>query len=482
MTALVLMSMSQASGPSEVLETLSTLETLLLRNSAAQREFHAVGGYGKVMDMFLRVEENLTLLVPCRDMSLAAASGSQNNRSGLSLLQPHHSHAQSASPSTQHQPPHDSSPEGKGSLYHSQAGSAGDFDGYYSSVLMVVLNLALDEGSCSPLARISYKPMLPRSGLLVGNPGALSLVVSLLQSAQYSFVSLAVKLVYAILQSSPRNAVILEASGVVSALIEVLVVIIFSCGIDRTCLHCERAESPTVYSCRTAETMESAPTTSYDMSSHSINQDLLAIAADIVLVLQTVAVATSLRDSSMLAVLTAIATAASQPVSDVSDGNTTQQAVMRCHNCEVEAACLECLHDGCIGDKFFRLCHECDKVFHKSALKRSHIRLPIVHRSCSNHRVVLSANGEETSETVAQKIGSLVKDGLSTDVCQSLLFGAMNDSSRTALAQCGMTATHNLMLNCSGSDFEVGEFLIFKERAVSVLMLGVRGLLDDRKV
>jgi hypothetical protein len=167
----------------------------------------------------------------------------------------------------------------------------------------------------------------------------------------------------------------------------------------------------------------------------------------------------------------------------MSEDNPGQHTVVRCHNCEVEAACLECLHDGCICDRFFRLCHECDKVFHKSALKRSHIRLPVVHKSCANPRVVLSVEGEEqTAEAVAQKVGSLVKDGLSIDVCQSLLFGAMNGYSRAALAACGLTASHSPLLNCGDGDCELGEFLSYKERAVSVLMMGVRGLLDDRKV
>eukprot|EP01034_Spumella_vulgaris_P023689 gene23689-29934_t len=479
MTTLVLMSVTQATCPSEVLETLSTLETLLLRNPAAQREFQLVGGYSRLFDMLVRVEENLALLVPCRDMSLAAASGAHSNRSSRSLVQPH-SHAHSSSPSMQQ---HEASPEGKGSLYHSQAGSAGDFDSYYSSLLMVVLNVVFDEGSCSPLGHVSHKPMLPKQGLVAANLDALSLVVGMLFSGQYSFVAVAIKLVYALLQSSPRNVVALERTGVCAALMKVLMAIVFSCGQDPACLQSERGESPAVFTSRTAETTESVPTNGNDaVGSHSINKNLLQIALDIVLVLQMVGVATSLRDSSVLAVLTALATAASQTVTDAAENNSGVLSTVKCHNCELEAASLECLHDGCICDKFFRLCHECDKVFHKSALKRSHIRLPVVHHMCSNPRIILSAdNVEQTSESVGQKINSLVKDGLSVDVCQSLLFGAMNGYSRTALAQCGLTSTKTVALNCNGSDIDLFEFLTFKERVISVLLIGVRGLLDDRK-
>lgn len=50
----------------------------------------------------------------------------------------------------------------------------------------------------------------------------------------------------------------------------------------------------------------------------------------------------------------------------------------RCANCETEASVFECTDGSCICDEMFHLCVECDKVFHKSVLKRSHIRIPIV--------------------------------------------------------------------------------------------------------
>jgi hypothetical protein len=50
----------------------------------------------------------------------------------------------------------------------------------------------------------------------------------------------------------------------------------------------------------------------------------------------------------------------------------------RCANCETEVAAFECTDRGCICDDMFYLCVECDKVFHKSVLKRNHIRLPVI--------------------------------------------------------------------------------------------------------
>ena len=33
----------------------------------------------------------------------------------------------------------------------------------------------------------------------------------------------------------------------------------------------------------------------------------------------------------------------------------------------------------CVREQYFRLCKECDIVFHKSAIKRRHVRVPLVH-------------------------------------------------------------------------------------------------------
>lgn len=63
-----------------------------------------------------------------------------------------------------------------------------------------------------------------------------------------------------------------------------------------------------------------------------------------------------------------------------SSPNTTTKTTtaQRCANCETEAAVFECTDGSCIRDEMFALCVECDKVFHKSVLKRSHIRIPVM--------------------------------------------------------------------------------------------------------
>lgn len=53
--------------------------------------------------------------------------------------------------------------------------------------------------------------------------------------------------------------------------------------------------------------------------------------------------------------------------------------------------------NSCIQDNFFRLCEECDKVFHKSAAKRSHIRIPVLNLSSFSATAMSLSTSEENS-------------------------------------------------------------------------------------
>lgn len=103
MPAVVLLAIDQAVSPSDAIEALSTLQIMLIGDAQAQVgrktrsveftlniylivfiqyynylfqvDFAMADGYNNVAAMLRRVEDNLVLLVPCRDSSLAAASG-----------------------------------------------------------------------------------------------------------------------------------------------------------------------------------------------------------------------------------------------------------------------------------------------------------------------------------------------------------------------------------------------------------------------
>lgn len=128
----------------------------------------------------------------------------------------------------------------------------------------------------------------------------------------------------------------------------------------------------------------------------------------------------------------------------------------------------------CVCDKFFRLCEECDKVFHKSAAKRSHIRVPVLNVPLASQDINADLKGYDA------KVTSLRKNGLSSTTSFSLLWESMNESCTNALKSCGSTPGVVLVMNYF--DFETKDFLTFKESVLCVLLAGIRGLLDDRKV
>lgn len=77
------------------------------------------------------------------------------------------------------------------------------------------------------------------------------------------------------------------------------------------------------------------------------------------------------------------------------------------------------------------------------------------------------------------KVNSLRKHGLSVNTSLALLWDGLNEAAVSALKSCGVTPGQFLALNVSDFDSEV---FLFKESVVSLLLGGVRGLLDDRKV
>lgn len=323
-----MLSIEQARSPTEVIDAITALESMLLRRPTAQIEFASSSGFTKFQEMLMRAEDNLVLLVSCSDVSLAVASGARQSKLSVEV------------PIAQGTPP-GAAEQTKRSLYFSSVGSSGDFDTYYSTLVMVVLNIILDEPLCTPVQNIVQKPVLPRRGLSVGNMSALAVLVNLLHSGQISLVMVAIKICFALLRSSSSNAIALETVGVISALMEVLTSIVFGCSLDiHSVLIRDRVESPN--NGRSQETG-----LSFDETKSQINKNLLTVAADIIVVLQMVSVATSMRDASIVSFLSMLLAMASLPQCDMAQAERNSHAsICRCQNCESEAATLECLQDG----------------------------------------------------------------------------------------------------------------------------------------
>mmetsp|Transcript_22021 Transcript_22021/g.37276 ORF Transcript_22021/g.37276 Transcript_22021/m.37276 type:complete len:3228 (-) Transcript_22021:12-9695(-) len=94
--------------------------------------------------------------------------------------------------------------------------------------------------------------------------------------------------------------------------------------------------------------------------------------------------------------------------------HTAQSSTPKCSNCETEVAVFECTDGGCIREDMFHLCLDCDKVFHKSALKRNHIRLPAIEFFST--APLLDSMGRDFRTAVAQSHNSADAPNKSTFV------------------------------------------------------------------
>ena len=132
---------------------------------------------------------------------------------------------------------------------------------------------------------------------------------------------------------------------------------------------------------------------------------------------------------------------------------------------------LRCLNDSC-----FRLCNECDKVFHKSAAKKSHIRIPITHgdRRCTATSIegVLREGGclRAVVCTATSKLN---------DVCARPL--RRWSTGRKAAARSSSSSSSDATA-CTAMESLLPSVSDYKECVSCILLAGIRGLLDDGKV
>lgn len=107
-------------------------------------------------------------------------------------------------------------------------------------------------------------------------------------------------------------------------------------------------------------------------------------------------------------------------------------------------------------------------------MKKSHIRVPVINVP------VPAADLNSNLIGFDGKVNSLRKHGLSVNTSFALLWDGLNEAAVAALKACGIIPGHFLSLNVA--DFETTDVFLFKESVASLLLSGIRGLLDDRKV
>lgn len=340
--------------------------------------------------MFLRIEENIVYLAPCRSSFILPTESVKGSNQGpppvasdndnihawsieqtalfsagafipssstggriASALSANSLTAASVSGGSNHSVVSDSSGV---SLYLSDAGVS--FDGYYTSILSSLLHTITAEYFASatttgvPTPRRSAKqsaplpPLSPR-WMLIQNYNALLVIVDLLKSGKVSLVLVALRICYSLIKSNTRNIVALESAGVTAVLIQLAVTLLSTANIQIS---------------------NSQPTDNVFQDMEAPSEGLfigdsckfsLSVLTDVMSLLQLMSVALSTMDVSILSGLTTIIlhtilNVESEPISPSAGyvgGNTPASRSLDCsglicENCESEDAQLECLNDG----------------------------------------------------------------------------------------------------------------------------------------
>jgi hypothetical protein len=176
--------------------------------------------------------------------------------------------------------------------------------------------------------------------------------LELLGSASVCLNSVALRVCFASVRLHAPNVAVLEVLGVVSALVEKLLVIVYCASLDVSLLahlfasqdrdrdHASFEKSAP----RDSTAQEDISGPSSDSSPMTLVQHsaevLCTVLSEVVLLLQIVATATANRDHSMPVFLATVLLHAS------TCGGSQLHAVSRCQNCDLELACLQCLNDG----------------------------------------------------------------------------------------------------------------------------------------
>eukprot|EP01038_Epipyxis_sp_PR26KG_P004498 gene4498-6355_t len=490
MLDVLFLAMERATCPSDVMDVLHTLETIAIKNKTGEASFDRSDGYTKLSNMILQVEKNLHLLAPCRDFSIAAAIGNNSSSKSSSI-----NHKSESSSSYSGAKALNSEMKRVKSLYHAVNG--GEFDYYYSSLLASFLNISFDQIyyhhiSSSQDPRLSTPPRF----LPINATKMMNFLSQLLKSSCSSLIMVVVRCVYAILKSNPFNMIILEECELIGDLFQTLYVVIFNPYKldDGFLLH----------------HLDNINQRNDEYSSTSLN--VLFIASDICLVLQVIAVISAKRDysvsgmisyflSEVLTSLTILNEAkvtpveSSTPISvslsdpDIRKSDDDFYVInhlatcpiphysQSCTNCETELAIFECLNDGCISDNCFQLCKECDTVFHKSVVKRSHIRIPLLDNVGAQSRTPFNLDDFARKSSLA--LGSS-NSFFSLSGCRRLVLGLINSRYLKTLNEITLRNKRSEDDKYHLRNYRL-QFMYLQENCFCILLAGLRGILDDLK-
>jgi len=175
--------------------------------------------------MFERIENNLTLLTPCRDTTRAVATSSGPNNNITSSSSSISSH-NTTLPSEPTGPTHNQANNAQhptSSQFHSFAGN--EFDDYYAHVMGILLQLLLDEISIEKIviamaqqnpgmatAPMASTPVKTKSYALI------KLIKLFLISPHVTLFSMGLKMLYFLIRIHPLHMVIISHYGLIEIL------------------------------------------------------------------------------------------------------------------------------------------------------------------------------------------------------------------------------------------------------------------------
>ena len=147
-------------------------------------------------------------------------------------------------------------------------------------------------------------------------------------------------------------------------------------------------------------------------------------------------------------------------------------------------------------DKSALLCQECDNVFHKSAVKKSHIRLPVLSSSAAGSlRSPLTPSAStsklsisrENSATITQELEGVLEMGGPTCPYRALtaLIQELSEFCKAPLLKHCMVDPLTGRVSLWGISAHGGDGMavqVLQECLQCVLLAGLRGILDDREV
>ncbi|RYH30208.1 hypothetical protein EON65_05885 [archaeon] len=308
------MKLSDAITPSEALNSLTFLLAVISSSQDMQDWMCRSEPISNITSMLERVEQNLSLLVPCSDITRATASGAI------------------PVPATNMSTPVVSPIVDRPSLIDSDSSDFADYHDQLASLLIRMLLNDPARPALQSMASIIWR------GMLVKNISFLPLLCKLIGSKHMSLSFMSLRVVLCLLAVSPNNAVCLDSSGITQSVLTALVNLLFRGKISSE-------QSKILSTVSTGKTYQSIfiLNNKIEEAPMSLSSDFVQLVVMLLETLQMFAACFANRDTSIPVLLLWLTTAAW--ISPDGGDSADEDLKYRCSNCETETATKQCMSE-----------------------------------------------------------------------------------------------------------------------------------------